>query len=270
MDMNNQDNLKSFEISLRSGWKDDEKLLLWEQVKAAQKAGAPLKQVFETVASKTGRKPNSVRNYYYMKVKETGEIEKKPVTFVSFSKEEVYMLIKELLGARAKGESIRGASLRLAKGDKTLMLRYQNKYRSLIKSKKNLVERVMADMDKEGARYINPYEKRKSAAVRDGIFPDSIVEALKVSGVDTKSFFAGLKRITSLAAAEKQYEQKLREMQMQNADLKKQNETLKGRVGELSLKLQSEIKKNSSAADMLRELLNMGMAKDIDGFKGLS
>ena len=67
--MNNAGSLQRFEISLRSGWKDEEKLMLWDEVKKAQSSGAPLKRVFETVAQLTGRKPNSVRNYYYMKVK---------------------------------------------------------------------------------------------------------------------------------------------------------------------------------------------------------
>lgn len=270
MDMNNTDNLKSFEISLRTGWKDEEKLLLWEQVKAAQKVGAPLKQVFETVALKTGRKPNSVRNYYYMKVKETGEIEKKPATFIPFSKEEVYFLLKELLSAGAKGESIRGASLRLAGDDKTLMLRYQNKYRSLIKSQKNIVERVMADMDNESIRYVNPYNKKKTAAAKDAILPDSLIDQLKTSGVDVKNFFGGLKKMASLAASYRQNELKLKETAMVNMELKNENEELSRKIEELNAKLKSETEKNSNTASLLRQLIKMSSAKELSEFSGLS
>lgn len=270
MDMNNTDNLKSFEISLRTGWKDEEKLLLWEQVKAAQKVGAPLKQVFETVALKTGRKPNSVRNYYYMKVKETGEIEKKPATFIPFSKEEVYFLLKELLSSGAKGESIRGASLRLAGNDKTLMLRYQNKYRSLIKSQKNIVERVMADMDNEGIRYVNPYNKKKTAAAKDAILPDSLIDQLKTSGVDVRNFFGGLKKMASLAASYRQNELKLKETAMVNMELKNENEELSRKIEELNAKLKSETEKNSNTASLLRKLIKMSSAKELSEFSGLS
>ena len=49
MDINNTADLQSFEISLRTGWKDDEKLMLWDEVRKAQKMGAPLKRVFENV-----------------------------------------------------------------------------------------------------------------------------------------------------------------------------------------------------------------------------
>lgn len=270
MDMNNTDNLKSFEISLRTGWKDEEKLLLWEQVKSAQKVGAPLKQVFETVALKTGRKPNSVRNYYYMKVKETGEIEKKPATFIPFSKEEVYFLLKELLSSGAKGESIRGASLRLADGDKTLMLRYQNKYRSLIKSQKNIVERVMADMDNEGIRYVNPYNKKKTAAAKDAILPDSLIDQLKTSGVDVKNFFGGLKKMALLAASYRHNELKLKETAMVNMELKNENEELSRKIEELNAKLKSESEKNSNTASLLRQLIKMSSAKELSEFSGLS
>lgn len=270
MDMNNTDNLKSFEISLRTGWKDEEKILLWEQVKAAQKVGAPLKQVFETVAIKTGRKPNSVRNYYYMKVKETGEIEQKPATFIPFSKEEVYFLLKELLSAGAKGESVRGASLRLAGDDKTLMLRYQNKYRSLIKSQRNIVERVMADMDSEGIRYVNPYDKKKTATAKDAILPDSLIEQLKTSGVDIKNFFGGLKKMASLAATNKQNELRLKESAMVNMDLKRENDILSSEIEDLNNKLKRETEKNSNTASLLRQLVKMSSSKEISEFSGLS
>ena len=205
MDIN--DGLQSFEISLRTGWKDDEKLMLWDEVKKAQKIGAPLKRVFETVAAKTGRKPNSVRNYYYMKVKDTGEISQKPQTFTPFTKEEIYMLLRSLLAAGAKGESIRGASLKLANGDKTLMLRYQNKYRSLIKSGRPLVEKVMSDLAEGGVPYLDPYETRRGAApVGDdsAYLDESTAKALMSSDVDVKSFFKGFEEtcICSLCCAE--------------------------------------------------------------------
>ena len=34
MDTNNQSGINSFDIALRTGWKDEEKLLLWDEVKA--------------------------------------------------------------------------------------------------------------------------------------------------------------------------------------------------------------------------------------------
>ena len=52
----------------RTGWSDDESRLLWETADEAQQQGLPLKAVFERIAEKTGRRPNSIRNYYYAQV----------------------------------------------------------------------------------------------------------------------------------------------------------------------------------------------------------
>ncbi len=250
MDINNETGLGSFEIALRTGWKDDEKLMLWDEIKKAQKIGTPLKRVFETVANRTGRKPNSVRNYYYMKVKETGEIEQKPSTFTPFTKEEIYMLLRTLLGAAASGDSIRGASLKLARGDKTLMLRYQNKYRSLIKNGRMLIEKVMADMDKAGEKYINPYETHKSGAYiskENRYIPEVIVNALMASDVDVKSFFKGLAKVAGMAVSKNRVEEEMHEISMQNESIRKENAVLNNR-------LKKEIEKNMKANTLFEQL----------------
>ena len=273
MDTNNA-GLPDFEISLRTGWKDDEKLMLWDEVKKAQKIGAPLKRVFETVARQTGRKPNSVRNYYYMKVKETGEIEQKPTTFVQFSKEEIYSLLRTLLASGARGESIRGASLRLAAGDKTQMLRYQNKYRSLIKTARTLVEMVMADMDQDGEKYLSPYETQKTSAVRENRYiPESVTRALSGADVDIKTFFKGLAKIASLAAAGAQAEQELQMIEAQSENIKKENAALSANVRELNAKLKKEMERSVKAATLYQQLMKLGASapelKDIESLAGL-
>ncbi len=253
MDVNNETGLHSFDIALRTGWKDEEKLMLWDEVKKAQKIGAPLKRVFETVALKTGRKPNSVRNYYYMKVKETGEIEQKPSSFTPFSKEEIYTLLKTLLGAGAKGESIRGASLRLADGDKTLMLRYQNKYRSLIKNGRPLVEKVMADMDENSEKYLNPYDTPKMAAPaskESKYIPESVIKALIACDVDVKSFFKGLAKVAGLAVIKVHTEEEMGKLMMQSETIKKENAALHTR-------LKKEIEKSHKAASLFEQLMSL-------------
>ena len=47
----------------RNGWRDDEEATLFTEVERARSEGKPLKAVFDIVAQKTGRKPNSIRNY---------------------------------------------------------------------------------------------------------------------------------------------------------------------------------------------------------------
>ncbi len=268
--MNNEAGLHSFEIALRTGWKDEEKLMLWDEVKKAQKIGAPLKRVFETVAQKTGRKPNSVRNYYYMKVKETGEIEQKPTTFTPFTKEEIYTLLRTLLASGAKGESIRGASLRLAGGDKTLMLRYQNKYRSLIKNGRPLVDKVMADMDRDNEKYLSPYETQRPmvpVGKESKYIPESVVKALMASDVDVKSFFKGLAKVAGLAVVQARADEELRQMSVQNESIKKENAALHAR-------LKKEMEKSLKAASLFDQLLSLKTktleTKDLESLTGLS
>lgn len=253
MDMNNENGLHSFDIALRTGWKDEEKLMLWDEVKKAQKIGSPLKRVFETVAHKTGRKPNSVRNYYYMKVKETGEIEQKPSTFTPFTKEEIYMLLRTLLAASANGESIRGASLRLANGDKTLMLRYQNKYRSLVKNGRSLVEKVMADMDRDNEKYLNPYNTQKSiaAATKESKYiPESVIKSLMACDVDIKSFFKGLAKIAGLAVVKVRTEEEMLQLMLQSESIKKENAAL-------HMRLKKEMERSHKAASLFEQLMSL-------------
>ena len=54
----------------RTGWKKEEDTLLFAEIEKSVGRGTPLKSVFEAVAEQTGRKPNSVRNYYYARIKE--------------------------------------------------------------------------------------------------------------------------------------------------------------------------------------------------------
>ena len=49
----------------RNGWSEQETEELMEQARRAREEGRPLREVFEATAFRTGRKPNSIRNYYY-------------------------------------------------------------------------------------------------------------------------------------------------------------------------------------------------------------
>ena len=58
---------------------------------------------------------------------------------------------------QAKGLSVRACALQLGGGDRSRMLRYQNKYRSLVRNRRNLVEETMRTLEREGVAYLNPY-----------------------------------------------------------------------------------------------------------------
>ena len=114
----------------RLGWSAQEDALLFEQVQAARENGASLKSVFEQVAQHTGRKPNSIRNYYYVRIKQGGFDCPQGVhspAFVPFTDGEIKALLTAVLGAQARGMSVRACTLEMGAGDNRAMLRYQNK-----------------------------------------------------------------------------------------------------------------------------------------------
>lgn len=137
---------------IHGGWKENETELLWHEVSRAMSDGRPLKHVFDEVAKHTGRKSNSIRNYYYAQRKERGDElpMSRAMPFVPFSEDEVRMLMREVLAARAEGQSVRACVQRLGGGDRALVLRYQNKYRSVLKTRPELVREIIAELRAEG------------------------------------------------------------------------------------------------------------------------
>ena len=137
----------------RTGWNSAEEALLSEAVDRCRAAGAPLKIAFTEAAERTGRRPNSVRNHYYASSKAAGAAP----AFLPFSEEESLSLLKTVLQARSAGESVRACTLRIAQGDTRRMLRYQNKYRALLKNQPALVDRARQELAAAGEPIFDPY-----------------------------------------------------------------------------------------------------------------
>ena len=134
----------------RSGWSESENQLLWETADEAQQQGLPLKAVFEQIASQTGRRPNSIRNYYYAQVRQHEDGQAHAARVVPFTQQEVDWLMEQVLTARAEGQSVRSCLQKLSGGDHSLMLRYQNKYRAVIKSRPEYVRDMVDRLNEKG------------------------------------------------------------------------------------------------------------------------
>ncbi len=146
-----------------TGWSRVETEQLFTLAGQAQQSGKPLKAVFDEVAALNGRRPNSVRNYYYAKVKESGDGSyTHQRAFQPFSEESARQLVEQVLTAQAGGESVRSCTLRLANGDDKAMLRYQNKYRALMKNNPALIRQVAQQLKNSGKPSFDPF------AVSDG------------------------------------------------------------------------------------------------------
>ena len=135
------------------GWTKEEETLLADAAARARRERQPLRTVFEQVASQTGRRPNSVRNHYYARQKP----ENAEPAFIPFTEEESRSLLKAVLAAQAAGESVRACTLRLAGGDTRRMLRYQNKYRQLLRTRPEAVHAAIEQLACEGKRALDPY-----------------------------------------------------------------------------------------------------------------
>lgn len=148
-----------YETAAKGGWTQQEDRLLLSAAQSARQDGRALRSVFEEVAAQTGRKPNSIRNYYYERIKQ-GDVEGelcRSAAFVPFERNEVRAMLRTILAQRAKGISVRSCTLAMGNGDTRSMLRYQNKYRSVIKKDPALVREVMAELTNEGIAAFDPY-----------------------------------------------------------------------------------------------------------------
>ncbi len=134
-----------------SGWSQEETELLLREIQAAADSGEPLRSVFEKTGEALGRKPNSVRNYYYMQLREQtiGQC-RRAAPFETFSDTEIHDLLRYVLSAKGRGRSVRAAVQEMAGGDKTLTLRYQNKYRALLKKRPDLIGQICEELKAAG------------------------------------------------------------------------------------------------------------------------
>lgn len=146
----------------RSGWSENENKLLWETADEAQQQGLPLKAVFEQIAKQTGRRPNSIRNYYYAQARTREDGHAPAARFVPFTQPEVDWLMEQVLVARAEGQSVRSCLQKLSGGDHSLMLRYQNKYRAVIKSRPEYVHALVERLNGEGIHCETPQVNHRS------------------------------------------------------------------------------------------------------------
>ena len=139
-----------------------------------EKKGLNLTETFIKFAQKTGKAKGTIRNMYYALVKHSltdKEFTKKylggtPLAvnkIVEFDEKTEQNLIEQILILKSQGKSVRGAILELANGDSTLALRYQNKYRNILK---NQPERIKERAKELGIKEIKPSKLDKIPEVQ--------------------------------------------------------------------------------------------------------
>jgi len=261
-----------------TGWSEEEDALLFAEAEKARNQCAPLKAVFESIARQTGRQPNSIRNYYYARVKQGGPdgncMPHNPA-FVPFTQQEAEELLTTVLSAQAQGISVRTCTLNMGNGDNRAMLRYQNKYRSLIRNNPELVKQVMENMRQAGMPTFDPYQAvnpqsrragrpRKSSENLVDIMGGIINDISSVEGLDVASFFDGLRTLAITAAQGERANKMLQELHSQKdsessttAELMEELRLLQDQTNMLNQELTHERERFSRLLRLFRQLMNV-------------
>lgn len=180
------------------GWKKQEIDLLEKSISNAAQSGESLRSVFDRIAKELGRKPNSIRNFYYAQIRtQAPEDSSRTLPFETFSPGEVEKLVADVLCARAQGLSVRACVRQLAGGDRTRMLRYQNKYRSVIRTRPQLVHRIMNQLSAQGIAFVSPYAA--DAALQENTIAHLKDRAAQSGDPKLAQFFSSLDYLMDLA-----------------------------------------------------------------------
>ena len=177
------------------GWSDTEKNQLFEEIKRAAQTGSPLRCVFEKMGERLGRKPNSVRNYYYMQLRSKAPEAPRAAPFETFTDEEEEMLLRAVLSAKAQGQSVRACGMQLSGGDRAKMLRYQNKYRSILRKRPEKIRAMCETLIREGVPAVDVTQSRGENAVRPRV--EAKLTALDPDGV---KLYQALERLIDRAS----------------------------------------------------------------------
>ncbi len=199
--------------------------IMKEEVVKAKDKKLPIIRAFEAVAQKTGLKSTTIRNYYYRYLQTQGaskgipskademRIQDQEAIGKPFAPDETKELMKIMLAAQARGESVRGCANRLSGGDKRVLIRLQNKYRSIIAREPEYVVSVMDELKAQGVASYNPYtqqpEKRSYRSAGSGVCEstDELVALMSqftvnmkgIGGTMLQDFVKGLRDMSSLA-----------------------------------------------------------------------
>lgn len=218
-----------------------------------------LSQIFYLWAKNNGRERFSVRNYFYklLRVLEKNESYKTLFDFdlnlifdfvgsKHFNEEQNKQLLFAVLPTKNQ-PSVRKACLNLAGGDQSLMLKYQNKYRQLLKNDKELVKIVLNDLKNQNINVRDPFENEKIIKMPQTKF--------SLSNDDISSLFLGLVKLIKYNSKEDEKQSiALKSLKEENEKLKLKFKTV---INKIKKENQSDFKdslKMNSFKDFLKVL----------------
>lgn len=146
-----------------------------------KKQGGSLSRVFDDFARQTGRAKGSIRNVYYstlQKMQSSEEYMKEMLCgnklevakIIGFEDGESDLLLRKILTGATFGKSVRRVISEMTDNPK-LALRYQNKYRNLLKYEKQRVLKIRQEIIEDYGKCYEPY--------REATGEDKNIEKLK-------------------------------------------------------------------------------------------
>ena len=210
-----------------SRWSNQEVKNLFSTIEKYKEKNASLLSAFSEYAKTSGRKRNSVRNYYYQELAELQknnkraeqleiDISKHTITnSILFSQEETKDIISKILSLSSQGFSIRKACLTLAKNDINKMVRYQNKYRSVLKNNPELINSIKKEL-----KLSENQVKQQSQNINNVIYLKK-QEERKISESDINSLFLGLIKMVKRSAADSVEKKIISDLEYSNSTLRK-------------------------------------------------
>ena len=183
------------------GWQEQETSRLFSAVQEARGSGAPLRQVFEDLSVDLGRKPNSIRNYYYACLRNQEQNTPRVQAFIPFTEAETHDLLRQVLTGCGQGMSVRACVTEMAGGDKSLMLRYQNKYRSTLRARPELIREVMEELESEGLPCADPYTARGAESAPGELLEQTRQRLSRTGDPALLKLLEGLNALLDLALA---------------------------------------------------------------------
>lgn len=177
--------------------------------------------VFADFARKSGRKMYSVRNFYYnllhevtcskrvQKLLQDNNIILKETNH--FVVDDEIKLLKEIL--LDNGKSVRATCLSLANGEKAKAIRYQNKYRNLIKNKHEFVKSIANEILESGQKCRLDFDSKIIQLPLKKQKQNIITEE------EIQSLFCGLVRLVKMSAEQELESRQNYQIKIENSKL---------------------------------------------------
>ena len=137
------------------GYKEKDVIGLTEFLQ--KRKGGTLTKAFSEYSKISGKSQGTVRNLYYAMAKKSKQDKEfcnqylsgkslSVSTALAFSEQEEFQLMQDILRQKINGKSVRSAILSLAGEDNRLALRYQNKYRNVVKNKPEMIKNILKSL----------------------------------------------------------------------------------------------------------------------------